>query len=171
MTAVRPLAALVAATALLSTGCIEGLKIAEATLRLTAAVVEIGAAAAAASERSGACCDVRHDPTPTTGRVDRPMSECELARGRFREAHQHLDEVPPELRCLADGSYPRVSLPPAAVSEAPAAPAAEPAPLPAPDPCEEAPAAPSAKPAPLPAPDPYEEAPAAPSPATADDTI
>lgn len=110
--------------ALLSTGCLSGLRATEAALRVTGAVLEVAAIAAASSpgdNRSGACCYTRENPTPVEGSVDRPMSECELARGRYREAHQDEDDVPPELRCLADGSYPGVSRP----SPPPAPPEAE----------------------------------------------
>src|SRR5262245_40013991 len=98
-----------------STGCIGGLRMAEASFRLVGAVVEVAAGAAAGSggsnHGSDACCYSRENPTPVQGAVDRPMSECELARGRWREENQDQNEIPEELRCLADGSYPRVSAP------------------------------------------------------------
>lgn len=122
---IGPLAVVMLAT-LGSTGCIEALRATDAVLRLSVAVVEIAAAASAADSGKGSepCCYSREDPTPVEGAVDRPMSECELARGRWREAHQDADDVPPELQCLADGAYPRVSVPPAPTT--PAEPAAAP---------------------------------------------
>ncbi len=94
-----------------STGCIEALKIADASLRLTGAIVEIAAATPSGNGGSNACCYSRENPTPVEGAVDRPMSACELARGRWREANQDQDEVPAELHCLGDGSYPKVVAP------------------------------------------------------------
>lgn len=97
-----------------STGCIEALKIADASLRLTGAIIDIAASGnggSNGSQGSNACCYSRENPTPVEGAVDRPMSACELARGRWREANQDQDEVPAELHCLGDGSYPKVFAP------------------------------------------------------------
>lgn len=110
-----------------STGCFRNARAVEATFGLAAAIIQV--AAAAASDSGGSrhtwtdhgkdhpqrddCCYSRENPTPVDGPVDRPISECEIARGRWREAHQDQDEVPAELRCLDDGSYPAVSMSPA----------------------------------------------------------
>ena len=117
------LLATVMLTAAASTGCIQGLQLAEASLRLTGAIIEVAAAASASSSSSGqsaeanACCYTRANPTPVQGAVDRPMSECELARGRWRETHQDQNELPEELRCLANGSYPKITPPPSSEPE------------------------------------------------------
>lgn len=126
---IGPLAVVMLAT-LGSTGCIEALRATDAVLRLSVAVVEVAAAVSAADRGKGSepCCYSRENPTPVEGAVDRPMSACEIARGRWREAHQEADDVPPELQCLADGAYPKVPSPaaPARPPAAPAEPAAAP---------------------------------------------
>lgn len=47
--------------------------------------------------------------TPVNAPVERAMSECELERGRWREAHQAEEDPPPELWCRDDGSYPQIA--------------------------------------------------------------
>lgn len=118
----RRLVPVLALLALGSTGCIEAIKITGALLEVaaTAAVSRGGSPSGGGS--SSNCCYARENPTPVEGAVDRPMSECELSRGRWRETHQGEDEVPPHLQCLADGSYPAVP-PSAAVLDAAASPA------------------------------------------------
>lgn len=51
--------------------------------------------------------------TPVNAPVERPMSDCEMERGRWREAHQDQDDPPPELWCREDGSYPKIAKRPA----------------------------------------------------------
>lgn len=106
------LLALAMLTAFGTTGCREALQIAALSLQVAPAVVEVAVAASKASENShesNTCCYSREDPTPVLTAVYRPMSACELERGRWREAHQDQSEVPEELHCLDNGAYPRVA--------------------------------------------------------------
>jgi hypothetical protein len=103
----RPLFALVMLSALGSTGCIQALKLVGASLELAAAIARTSSSG---PSKSTPCCYAREDPTPVEGAVDRPMSECELARGRYREAHPAEGDVPPALRCTGEGDYPRLAV-------------------------------------------------------------
>lgn len=120
-------------TAIASTGCVE---LAGASLRL---LVE---SAASSSSHGSGFASFREGATPVEGPVDRAMTSCELERGRWREEHQDEDIPPPGLRCLGDGSYPRVAPPPRAAIAADS-PAAPPADSPA-SPAADSPAAPPA---------------------------
>jgi hypothetical protein len=133
----RSVLVLAIVTGIGSSGCLKGLdvtlRVLDATARVAAATAPLWTAPSTSSADPGACCYVRENPTPVALPVDRSMTECEIARGRWREAHQEQDDPPPELQCLADGSYPRMSparVPPpasASPSETPAEPpAAEP---------------------------------------------
>lgn len=46
------------------------------------------------------------------------FSECELARGRWREAHQDAEDVPPEYQCEPGGDWPGGRPAPAAATPA-----------------------------------------------------
>lgn len=98
-------------TALGSTGC----------AYVLGAIFEASVKSAARGEKAWSNAG-REDAPPVEWPVDRAMTACELERGRWREAHQDQDEIPPELSCLADGSYPKVApargaAPPAATAE------------------------------------------------------
>ena len=105
----RPLLAFVMLSALGSTGCIEALKLVGASLELASVIARSSSSGSSARPSSTPCCYAREDPTPVEGAVDRPISECELARGRYRETHPAEDDVPPQLRCTAEGDYPRLA--------------------------------------------------------------
>jgi len=119
----RSLLALTLLTTIGTAGCFKGGP--ELGLKILGAVALVAADAAirsAAHGGGGSCCYVREGATPVEGSVDRPISECELERGRWREANQNEDAPPPRLRCLADGSYPMVSVPYSQPESAEAAP-------------------------------------------------
>lgn len=91
------------------------LQLVGASLQLAGAIADISRASQASqpppeepiAEPDGRVTSAQVDPSS-----ERPMSECELARGSWREKHQDQDVPPAELRCRADGAYPAVRQPP-----------------------------------------------------------
>lgn len=117
----RSLLALVVVSGIASVGCkgIEiPLRILDASVRVAAATAPLWTSSGPSRSDAGACCDTEEAFTPAQVTVDRPISECEIERGRWREAHQDEDVPPPSLRCLADGTYPQVPAPVAPVTPA-----------------------------------------------------
>src|SRR5689334_12387835 len=51
------------------------------------------------------------------------FSGCEVARGRWREAHPEAADVPPEYQCLPDGEWPMDQSTPVVTAAAPPEPA------------------------------------------------
>ncbi|MFO0586242.1 MAG: hypothetical protein U0441_01820 [Polyangiaceae bacterium] len=126
--------ALVALVGLGSSGCVQTLQLVGASLELAGAIADASRASQASQPPPPEEPTAEPDTRVLSAEVDKspgwPMSECELARGRWREAHQDQDVPPPELRCLADGAYPPAPRPPnafvAPVDAEPPAPAATP---------------------------------------------
>jgi hypothetical protein len=102
-----------AALAMTCSGCVGALG--ELPIRLVGAVLAAGLGSV--DFRTG-----YSEPVPQT-----QFSECEMARGRWREEHQEPDAVmPPEYRCGPNGEWPPEHV--AAVVLPPPPPAAPPAP-------------------------------------------